>query len=175
MAQQLDIRMVTEGPDLEVVQALTHEFMGWVRTRYADERWLVDEHYDPEQWHQLVANLGALYAPPAGAMLLARCKGEPVGCITMQAFQPGICEMKRLFVVEAARGLGVARALCQRLIDIAAERGYHTMRLETGFRQHEAIALYQSLGFDPIPAYRDHRPEASEWMLCMERHLIVDG
>jgi GNAT superfamily N-acetyltransferase len=62
-------------------------------------------------------------------------------------------EVKRMYVVPQARGLGLARRMLAHLEATAAEAGARVMVLETGLRQPEAIALYESCGYTPVPGF----------------------
>ena len=101
------------------------------------------------------ATLPGRYAPPSGRLLLARnLQGEPVGCVGLRAIEPeGCCEMKRLYVPPAGRGLGVGRALTNAIVAEAERIGYREMRLDTLPTMVAAVALYRAAGFVPIPAY----------------------
>jgi len=79
--------------------------------------------------------------------------GTPLGCGALRELGDGAAEVKRMFVVPAARGRGVSKAVLGALEDAARERGWTTLRLETGPRQPEAIALYTGAGYDPIGAF----------------------
>jgi GNAT superfamily N-acetyltransferase len=96
--------------------------------------------------------------PPSAAdvsvVLVARDEdGTPLGCGALRELGDGVAEVKRMFVVPAARGRGVSKALLGALEDTARERGWTTLRLETGPRQPEAIVLYTGAGYDPIEAF----------------------
>ncbi len=93
------------------------------------------------------------YAPPDGAVIIARREGSACGCVAMRRSTAFACEMKRLYVRPAARGLGIGAGLVQRILDVARSRGYLSMRLDTVPFMKSAIALYVSFGFREIPAY----------------------
>jgi GNAT superfamily N-acetyltransferase len=92
-------------------------------------------------------------ARPKGVFLVASRDGEVVGCGGIKHFADGIGEVKRMYVVPAARRTGVARAVLAEVEAEARRRGYREIRLETGLKQPEAIALYQSAGFELIPCW----------------------
>src|SRR5690606_15048655 len=80
-----------------------------------------------------IAAMPGKYAPPAGTLLLARGRdGTALGCVGLRPLSnPGDCEMKRLYVAPAGRGLGVGRALVTAAISAAEQIGYHRMLLDT--------------------------------------------
>ncbi len=100
-----------------------------------------------------LAQLPGPYAPPAGALLLARVDGQLAGCVASKPLAPTICEMKRLFVRPKFRALGVGEQLVRRVIAVAAAAGYERMRLDTLPSMRAAQNLYRRLGFEEIPAY----------------------
>lgn len=102
-----------------------------------------------------LAGLPGRYAPPRGALLLGEdAQGEAIGCVGVRAIAPdGCCEMKRLYVVPAGRGVGLGRALAEAAIGQARRIGYREMRLDTLPTMAGALSLYASLGFVPIAAY----------------------
>jgi putative acetyltransferase len=107
--------------------------------------------------HEL-ATLPGRYAPPGGRLLLALRGEEPIGCVALRALEPGVSELKRLYVRPAFRGRGVGRLLVERTITEARAAGYHTMRLDTLPAMERARALYEAIGFRQIPAYAGFCP-----------------
>ena len=89
------------------------------------------------------------YSPPKGELFLARdIKGVPIGCVGLRPLTPeGCCEMKRLYILPAGRGLGIGKALVKAVVDVAIRLGYTEMKLDTLPSMVEAISLYKSAGF----------------------------
>lgn len=90
----------------------------------------------------------ALTAVSIALVLLGRDPaGQPVACGALRPLGPGEAELKRMYVAPAARRRGVGRQLLAALEQAARERGWTTLLLDTGRRQPEAVALYESAGF----------------------------
>ncbi|MEU3571568.1 GNAT family N-acetyltransferase [Kitasatospora sp. NPDC036755] len=116
------------------------------------------------------------FEAPAGLFLIAYLDGRPVACGGWRAKQAGEdglrdgdAEVKRMFVVPAARGRGLARAVLGRLERTAAQAGRTRFILETGTEQPEAVALYESEGYAAIRKfgiYKDH-PQS----ICLGKEL----
>lgn len=141
----LDISIVDahEGAALEQARALVLE--------YADTRGfpLTWQGFDDE-----LAGLPGQYAPPGGRLLVGRLGAEAAGCVALRPAGGEACEMKRLYVREAARGHGLGRELCERVIAEARTIGYRAMLLDTLERMGDANRLYAALGFVETTAYR---------------------
>lgn len=91
--------------------------------------------------------------PATGDHFVAVVDGVAVGVVVLVGVRPGLDEVKRLYVEPGQRGRGVARSLMHALEHRANARGTDLVRLETGTRQPEAMALYESLGYSLIENY----------------------
>ena len=101
-----------------------------------------------------LAGLPQPYVAPGGVLLLARQKDEALGTVALRRLDEGIAEIKRLYVVPAARGTGLGMALLARVLSKARELGYDRVRLDSHrATMGSAIALYRRLGFVEIAPY----------------------
>jgi len=101
-----------------------------------------------------LAGLPGDYTPPAGRLLLAEYEGQLAGCVALHKLEPGICEMKRLYLRPQFRGKGLGLALADRIIAEARQIGYQRMRLDTVEpAMKDAVAMYRRLGFREIAPY----------------------
>ncbi len=128
-------------------------------TRYFDEldRRFATGFDPPKSVAEDIAGL----TPPAGWILLARLYDEPVGCGTLTS-QAGFGEIKRVWVADRLRGLGLSRRLLTVLEDLARGAGMETIRLDTNESLAEAQALYRSSGYREIAQFNDN-PYAHHW------------
>lgn len=151
--------------------ALMREFVMWCRGRYRARPWHVDLYFPLDALDAELASLEETYAAPGGAVLLAQIDGHAAGCVAMRPIGAGLCEMKRFYLRPEFQGFGLGRGLASALLDVARARGHRAMRLDTGDLQHEAQALYRSLGFEIIAPYRDYPPDLTKHMVFMEKAL----
>jgi putative acetyltransferase len=170
---RIAIQVVTasDADDLDAVRDLMRSFVAWHRELHVEDRDLIDGYFDPADFADELAHLPGKYAPPAGALLLARCGGEAVGCVALRRIDAVSCEMKRMFVRSAFQGRGVGRALAQDVIRAAREAGYVTIWLDTSFRQTQALALYRSLGFVDADPYYELPSAMRDWLVFMRLML----
>ena len=104
------------------------------------------------------------------ATIMAFDGETPVGHAALRRGpDPDSLEVKKVFVAVQQRGRGIARALMLSLEEIARERGASTLVLQTGTLQHEAISLYEKLGYAGIPAYGLYG--AVPFALCFSKNL----
>ena len=116
------------------------------------------------------------FAAPGGTFLVGYLDGVAVACGGWRGRAPGPefavgdAEIKRMYVVPAARGRGLARTVLAELERTAATAGRRRLVLETGLRQPEAIGLYTSSGYGEIPRFSVYRCEASS--RCYAKLLV---
>jgi GNAT superfamily N-acetyltransferase len=86
-------------------------------------------------------------------------EGEPAGCGGLKLFGSEYGEIKRMYVRPACRGLGLGKAMLNRLAGYAQEREVALLRLETGIYQTEAIGLYEAWGFQRRPPFGEYKDD----------------
>jgi GNAT superfamily N-acetyltransferase len=122
----------------------------------------MNELYGDIEFPGMPSATPADFAPPAGTFLVGFHDGNPVCAGGIKRIAPDAAEIKRMYVVPAARRRGVARALLAALEDAARERGYTFVRLDTGPRQQHAMALYAAQGYTEIGNFNAN-PIAAYW------------
>jgi GNAT superfamily N-acetyltransferase len=132
----LEIR--AEAASSPVSRALADEYVALVHARLAEHGLAPGERFfvTPE-----------VFDGPGAAWLVAYEGARPVGCGGLCAPRPGVGEVKRLFVVAAARGRGYGRTLLRELERRAIASGHRRMRLLTAEVLGEGRALYEAEGY----------------------------
>lgn len=140
-----------------------------------DARWCIQQYmaelaqrfetgFDPARSTQVpVEDL----APPAGLLLVARRREQPLGCGGLKFHEGGRADLKRMWVAPEARGVGLGRRLLALLEHHAAAAGATILRLETNGSLAEAIQMYRSAGYREVDAFNDEA-YAHHWF---EKHL----
>jgi len=145
------IALAIEGPATQDAQLCLTRYFDELNTRF-------------ETGFEAVPALAAALhdlAAPAGMFLVARLRGEPIGCGGLILY-PDAPLIKRMWVAPAARGLGLGRRLLQELERLARETSARSIRLDTNRVLHEAIRLYRSAGYQEVPRFSDE-PYAHHW------------
>ena len=103
-------------------------------------------------------------------VIVAYNNGEALGCGAIKPYAENCMEIKRMYVVAAQRGKGIAATILNELETWAVELGSHICLLETGKKQPEAIALYTKANYKIIPNYGQY--DGVENSVCFEKKLI---
>jgi putative acetyltransferase len=151
------IRPASGGADIATVRALFDEYARELAVDLSFQGFAQERDALPGE-----------YVPPRGRLLLAEVDGTAAGCVALRPLDARTAEMKRLYLRPAARGTGLGRRLAHAIIAEAESAGYDLLRLDTLPSMQAAIAMYLSLGFHEIPAYR-HNPVPGA--LFLERML----
>jgi DNA-binding MarR family transcriptional regulator/GNAT superfamily N-acetyltransferase len=133
-------------------------------------RWCVEQYFDEldrrfKSGFDPAASLAAEdhdLIPPRGAFLIASADGEPVACGAVKSIAPGVGSLKRMWVADAVRGLGIGRRMLDALEAQAHALGLTSLRLETNQTLQEAIRLYRSAGFREVAPFNSD-PYAHHW------------
>ena len=130
--------------DILAVEELFLEYIAWLDLDLSFQA--VDREF---------ADFPGRYAPPKGELFLARREdGLPVGCMGVRPLgTAGACEMKRVYVVEAARGAGTGRALAEAGIRFAGSVGYREMFADTLPQFSASQAIPRGTGFEVVAPY----------------------
>jgi DNA-binding MarR family transcriptional regulator/GNAT superfamily N-acetyltransferase len=144
---------------LDVEDASTPDARWCIGQYFAELDARFDSGFEPAR--SISANAEEL-TPPAGLFVIARLRGRPVGCGALK-FHPGApAELKRMWVAQDMRGLGVGRRLLTELEAQAAKAGARMIRLETNRSLIEAIRLYRENGYSEVERFNDE-PYADHW------------
>ena len=136
-----------------------------------DARWCLQRYFDElgrrfEGGFDPAASLAAAdreLAPPGGAFLVASVDGEPVACGGVKTIAPGVGYLKRMWVADGVRGLGLGRRMLEALEAHSRDLGHATLRLETNRALTEALQLYRSAGFYDVPRF-NRDPYGDHWL-----------
>jgi putative acetyltransferase len=154
----ITIKQAESNIDIETARSIFREYETWL------ELDLCFQGFEDE-----LKNLPGKYAPPAGRLYLATVDSVVAGCIALRPLSPEVCEMKRLFVKDAFRGMRIGKLLIERVLEDARAIGYSAMRLDTfPPKMGKAVQLYEAYGFQEIPSYYDN---PNEGVLFMELKL----
>lgn len=107
-----------------------------------------------QNFNEEIENLESKYSRPKGVIYIAYDhENSPLGCFGIRAFNNTVCELKRMYLKEEARGLGIGKLMMKKSITVGKELGYDKMRLDTLSSMLPAVSLYKKSGFYEIDPY----------------------
>ena len=125
------------------------------------EAW-VNENFGPPTPDRTSTVTAGEMVPPDGLFVVVYEDGTAIAGGGLRRLGDDVAEIKRMFVVPAARGRGLGRRVLDELEAAAAELGYRRLRLDTAQSMTTAIALYRGAGYRDIPDYNGNS-YASFW------------
>jgi ribosomal protein S18 acetylase RimI-like enzyme len=141
--------------EIRLVQAATPELIHAARALFREYAEAIGVDLEYQGFTAELASLPGPYAPPNGALLIARAGEAVAGCVALRPLDARTGEMKRLYVRPEYRSTGLGCRLVESAIDAARQAGYSELRLDTLPTMASAQALYRRLGFIGIPPYND--------------------
>ncbi len=153
-----ELQIRRERPDSQDARTLIRELDADLLERYP-RQWIHGLHPEDFQDDELI-------------FLVVRQGSELVGCGALRPLEEGVAEVKRMFVRHSFRRLGISRRILSALELQAMEKGYTTLRLETGTEQPEALGLYRSAGYVQIPSYGEYI--GNPFSICFEKKLTIE-
>jgi carbonic anhydrase len=154
-----NVRVIGAGDtvELEQVRQFFRNYAAWLGVD------LCFQNFDEE-----MATLPGRYSAPQGRLFYAEVDEgggkRGAGCVGIRPFAEGACELKRLYVDPAQRGLGIGRLLALAAIRAARELGYRSILLDTLPAMRIAVKLYRELGFLEAPAYYQTPLEGTQFL-----------
>ena len=152
------------GRQVEIVRATSRSHLDAARLLFEEYAASLGIDLEFQGFAAELAGLPGEYAPPSGALFLATDGDDAVGCVALRPLaHPVVAEVKRLYVVPAARNKGLGVRLAETAIGAARAAGYARVRLDTLSSMKAAQRLYEGLGFHDIGAYR-HNPHEARYL-----------
>lgn len=148
----MDIKIVSAVQYLEEIKQLFREYANSLE---------IDLCF--QDFEQELQSLPGKYSEPDGRIYIALFEDKVAGCIALRRFDQNSAELKRLFIRNGFRGLGISKRLIQRVIQDALDVGYQSILLDTLDTMKPAISLYTAFGFKEIESYYDNPIEGAKY------------
>ena len=154
------ITQATTSHDFEAIRALFRDYGAYLAAGPSGAAGISIDGFEQE-----IASLPGPYAFPSGVLLIAHANGATAGCVALRPVRPNSrlerdeqsCEMKRLWICDGYRGLGLGRQLVQYALAWAHTANYQAVYLDTApAAMPAAHKLYQDLGFKQVDRYNDN-------------------
>jgi len=148
----IEIKIAKDSDDFIDAKTIILEYVEWLGMD------LSFQNFDSE-----INNLSEMYCEPNGGLILATINDKTVGVVGIRKFENKDCELKRMFVKEDFRNLGIGRLLLEHAIELAKKLNYDTIKLDTSDTMKPAIKLYTDNGFKELQAYRYNPHESAKY------------
>ena len=153
---------------IKIIKATTPKHLEIVKELFIEYQKFLGFSLCFQDFEEELAKLPYKYAEPEGSILLALVDEKYAGVVAVKKLEEGVCEMKRLYLKSEFQGLGLGRKLAENIMEIAKEKDYKTMKLDTLKRLESAVSLYQKLGFQETQPY-NYNPQSD--IIYFEKEL----
>lgn len=148
-----ELKEAISGPDYQIATDLFKEYASQIG---------VDLQF--QNFNTELENIATQYSRPEGVLIIVYDNQLPLGCFGVRKLDNEICELKRMYLRNEARGRGLGKQLLTKSMQLGKELGYEKMRLDTLPSMQTAIGLYKKIGFYEIPPYRYNPIEGTKYM-----------
>lgn len=152
MEDKITIRMAKTVADFKEAKALIAAYVQWLGLDLSFQQ--LEEEMD---------TLPEMYNARNGGLFIAYHTQQPVGVVGLRKFSASEAEVKRMFIQQGYRGIGIGQLLLTACIDAAKNLGYDSIKLDTLDTMKAAIQLYTANGFIEIPPYRHNPYEGAKY------------
>ena len=169
--KRASIRLASPRGDDTALASLITDYLRWVLGELEREYGITDMSVDPAE---IIRSLDG-FRPPRGLAVIAEIEGRPAGVGALRQLEPGVVEVKRMYVHPDCRDLHLGSGLLDLLLtQAAATFQAETVRLDTCRFMHSAQRLYRSRGFRERPPYEGTEipPRVQEHWMFFEKHLV---
>ena len=150
--------------NIQIIRARSPEEIAAVRELIQEYAHTLPVDLNYQNFQAEISNFPGAYSEPLGALFLARQNSEFLGCVALRPHSVDIAELKRLYVRPTARGHNLGRLLTEAAIHAARSAGYRAIYLDTLPSMATARALYETLGFQSVPAYYPGAPTGTAFL-----------
>lgn len=160
--------------DAPAVTALLRDYLVWATGRLREVYGVDESPTDLDTIHESLDS----FVPPFSLLVVAEGRDELLGVGGVRTIAPGVAEVKRMYVVPEARGLGLGSAILDHLVDQArSTMGASTIRLDTCGFMTDAQRLYASRGFVERTPYEGTEipPHLQRYWRFFERSAVIDS
>ncbi len=160
MQNKIETKEAKSTDDFSAAKALILEYVAWLGEAGGPEvkAVLASQNFDKE-----METLPITYGYPDGALFLVMVNDDVVGVAGIKRFNASECEVKRMFVREQARGMGIGKLLITACIETAKKLKYEMIKLDSADFMLSAIKLYTDHGFVEIEAYRENTHKGAKY------------
>ena len=153
MGQNIVYKKIETDEEILGAKNLIIEYTQWLNQDLSYQNIDDELHNFPEK-----------YKEPDGAFIIAKDGNNIIGCVGIRKLEDTICEMKRLFVNDNYKGLGIGRKLVEKIIEEAKTKNYKKMRLDTLSTMEAALNMYYKYGFYKIKPYYNNPNNNAEYL-----------